>query len=199
MEATAAEWSRGMLRAGPRGAGTTGSTFYASGGAMACGRERFLELGGFDPIYFPGYHEDVDLAWRAWKRGWRCVHAPQSVVYHAGGATMGRGSASRTLMARNEFLFHWKNLDQPEWMFRHVLWLTPRLLAAAVSGRLYMIQGFMQALRHVPEVARQRQAAADTARLTDSQAFMRVNDEVTPVIVHRPETRNSAADAVEGV
>ena len=34
------------------------------------------EIGGFDDLYFPTYHDDVDLGWRAWKHGWRCTYQP---------------------------------------------------------------------------------------------------------------------------
>lgn len=46
----------------------------------------FLEAGGFDERYFM-YHEDVDLCWRLWTRGRRCCLAPESIVYHRGGAS----------------------------------------------------------------------------------------------------------------
>jgi GT2 family glycosyltransferase len=38
--------------------------------------------------------EDVDLAWRAQLRGWRCVYAPKAVVYHRLAATGGGVTAS---------------------------------------------------------------------------------------------------------
>jgi GT2 family glycosyltransferase len=64
-------------------------TMFASGGAMLIRRDVFQELGGFDVDYFM-YHEDVDLGWRLWLRGYKCVLTPLSVVYHKGGASSGR-------------------------------------------------------------------------------------------------------------
>jgi GT2 family glycosyltransferase len=71
-------------------------TGFACGGALLLRRAAYLALGGFDPGYVI-YHEDVDLAWRAWLMGWRVLHVPASVVYHEGGALMGRPDSPRRL------------------------------------------------------------------------------------------------------
>ncbi|MBI5481608.1 MAG: glycosyltransferase family 2 protein [Deltaproteobacteria bacterium] len=77
----------------PAPAATTG---FACGGALCVRRSAYLALGGFDPAYVI-YHEDVDLGWRAWLMGWRVLHVPTSVVYHEGGALMGRPDDPRRL------------------------------------------------------------------------------------------------------
>jgi hypothetical protein len=71
-------------------------TAFACGGALVVRRAAYLALGGFDPGYVI-YHEDVDLGWRAWLMGWRVLHVPASVVYHEGGALMGRPDSPRRL------------------------------------------------------------------------------------------------------
>ena len=55
---------------------------YASGGSMAVDKAKFNELGGFLPIFKPFYWEDFDLGVRAWRRGWRTLLEPASVVLH---------------------------------------------------------------------------------------------------------------------
>jgi GT2 family glycosyltransferase len=72
------------------------ATGFACGGALLLRRDAYLALGGFDPAYVI-YHEDVDLAWRAWLMGWRVLHVPASIVYHEGGALMGRPDSPRRL------------------------------------------------------------------------------------------------------
>ena len=42
----------------------------------------FRELGGFDIIYEPGYHEDSDLCFRLRSKGLRIFYNPKSVVVH---------------------------------------------------------------------------------------------------------------------
>ena len=45
-------------------------TLFACGGAFMVKRKGYLKLGGFDPIYHPLYYEEIDLSYRALKRGW---------------------------------------------------------------------------------------------------------------------------------
>ena len=179
-QAETPRWTGGMLRAdGDSAAATvpdeargTLPTFYACGGALACDRARFLELGGFDELFLPGYYEDVDLCWRAWKRGWTCLYEPRAVVYHAGGASMGRSPHVHALIARNEFLFHWKNLTTPAWLLRHLLSLPPRLLVALARGDRARLRGFAQAVALLPRALSARRTVGH-AVVRDDAAVVR--------------------------
>lgn len=87
-------------------------TLFASGGFMAVDRLKFLELGGFNRLFWPGYAEDLDLCFRAWRKGWRCVFEPASVVLHRENGTWGKGDddcVSR-LCLRTGLLFQWATL-----------------------------------------------------------------------------------------
>jgi len=55
--------------------------FGPCAGAALYRREMLDEVGLFDEDFF-AYHEDVDLAWRARSRGWRCMYSPRAVVHH---------------------------------------------------------------------------------------------------------------------
>jgi GT2 family glycosyltransferase len=57
-------------------------TLFTSGGWMAVDRKKFLHIKGFDPIYAPAYIEDVEICFRAWRHGFRCIFEPQSQVLH---------------------------------------------------------------------------------------------------------------------
>jgi GT2 family glycosyltransferase len=65
--------------------------FGACGGASLHRRSMLEEVGGMDETYFFAL-DDVDLAWRARMRGWRCLYAPSAVVHHHHGATTAHGS-----------------------------------------------------------------------------------------------------------
>ena len=64
--------------------------FYGGGGSCAFDRRKFLELGGFDHLLAPFYLEDTDLGYMAWKRGWKVLYQPRSVVYHEHRGTIGK-------------------------------------------------------------------------------------------------------------
>jgi len=87
-------------------------TFFTSGGFMAVDRMKFLELGGFDPMYRPAYCEDVDLCFRAWRRGWCCVFEPLSVAIHRETGSWDGAGARRLsrMLLRNSLLFQWSSL-----------------------------------------------------------------------------------------
>ena len=64
--------------------------FYGGGGSCAFDRAKFLELGGFDHLLAPFYLEDTDLGYLAWKRGWKVLYQPRSIVYHEHRGTIGK-------------------------------------------------------------------------------------------------------------
>jgi GT2 family glycosyltransferase len=60
----------------------TGETTWCSGAAALIRREAFEAVGGFDERLFFMYCEDVDLSWKLWLSGWKCVYEPAAVVQH---------------------------------------------------------------------------------------------------------------------
>lgn len=56
---------------------------YASAACWVMTRERYVELGGFDPIFYPAYYEDVDLALRLHQIGGTTYVDHETRVVHA--------------------------------------------------------------------------------------------------------------------
>jgi GT2 family glycosyltransferase len=133
-------------------------TFWAAGGSMAVSREKWLKLGGMDPLFRPAYWEDIDLSWRAGKRGWKILFEPKSVVNHNHETTniMAFGKKRMKVYAyKNQFLFVWKN-GNARMILSNILWLSYHLLRATLSGDWLFWQGFFMALRQLPELVKQR-------------------------------------------
>ena len=66
--------------------------FFPCAAACLLRRSAYEDVGGFDPKFFM-YHEDVDLGWRFWLKGYRVKCIPRSFVYHAfGGTSLRAGS-----------------------------------------------------------------------------------------------------------
>jgi GT2 family glycosyltransferase len=61
---------------------STGETTWCSGAAALIRRKAFEEVGGFDEHLFFMYCEDVDLSWKLWLKGWKCLYEPAAVVQH---------------------------------------------------------------------------------------------------------------------
>lgn len=84
-------------------------TLFASGGFAAVDRRKFVDLGGFNTLFRPGYGEDLDLCFRAWRRGWRCIFEPRSLVFHRENGSWGN-RRTLNLIERNRLLFQWSSL-----------------------------------------------------------------------------------------
>lgn len=63
---------------------------YVSGASIALPRALWSTLGGFDPIFAPGYCEDSDLAFRVRAAGYQTLYQPASSVIHHEGRSHGR-------------------------------------------------------------------------------------------------------------
>jgi len=104
----------------------------SAGAALAVDREKFLDLGGFDPLYLPGRIEDLDFAFRGYQAGYHAIYVPESRAEHLGMATFaevfGRDGCDR-LALRNTLLFQWKNLRHPIHVARQLLGGSLRLAA----------------------------------------------------------------------
>jgi N-acetylglucosaminyl-diphospho-decaprenol L-rhamnosyltransferase len=133
----------------------------AAGPVLAVDRVKFLALGGYDPLYYPGRIEDLDLGFRGWMAGWRGYYVPESVAYHRGFGSFaprfGREGCDR-LAARNSLLFAWKNLSGAR-LATHLAWLPVRL-AYAMACRRVFIAAFLEALMRLGDVALARRALA---------------------------------------
>ncbi|MDD5130374.1 MAG: glycosyltransferase, partial [Candidatus Omnitrophica bacterium] len=119
-------------------------TIFAIGGAMVFRKSDFLWLGGFDPIYRPNCWEDIDISYRAWKRGMKVLYEPSSLMYHKGRATL---TYERPKEIKNELLFTWKNITDPHILKEHLNLLPWNLY----RNRGAFFKGFFWALNHLPQ------------------------------------------------
>jgi GT2 family glycosyltransferase len=148
-----------------------------AGGGLFC-REKFLALGGFDPLYHPFYWEDIDLGWNAWRRGWRVIEDTRSDFIHLVGATIGalydEGYVTR-IRDRNRCLFGWKNLSSPRLLVRHGWAVARKALGDLLKRRsLAGALGFASALAMLPRVVRSRRSV--TPGLSDAEIMGRIGE-----------------------
>jgi GT2 family glycosyltransferase len=152
--------------------------FFACAGACFYDRVKLLELGGFDPIYFPFYVEDVDLSYQAWKRGWKCLLEPAATVYHFSNSTIEKHHRKRKikfLTARNKNYFLWLNITDSRLIRRYWLCLLPSLLWDIISFRKYKFVGTFMALPRLGEVIRKRHERVALSTVSDSEIIERIS------------------------
>jgi len=134
-------------------------TFFLQGGACAFRRDRFLDLGGLEGFFAPGYWEDFDLAWRALARGWRNLYEPASPALHLGKASFRKRYGDdevRRLNARNYLLFLWANLGDTRLLASHCFWLPLKIGREVLAGRLDRLRALYRAVPRLGEVLRSR-------------------------------------------
>jgi O-antigen biosynthesis protein len=149
---------------------------YAGGGSSAFDRRKLIELGGFDELYSPFYVEDLDLSFAAWKRGWRVLFKPESVVYHKHQGTIGTRFNSEfieSVKRRNEILFAWKNINSIDLLGVHFFWLWIRLLVRTASGSFIFTGAYLKAFTLLGPALRKRYNEATQAVISDRQVFQR--------------------------
>ncbi|MBY0274060.1 glycosyltransferase family 2 protein, partial [Candidatus Binatia bacterium] len=142
-----ADASRHAVEAAPR------DSLFASGGAMLIERETFLAAGGFDESYF-AYFEDVDLGWRLWTLGARCVHAPAARAFHREHASEHLLGPGRRLamLERNALCSVWKNYEpeRGQRLFGCALALAAERARLEPARRTACEQGVLEAIALLP-------------------------------------------------
>ncbi len=116
-----------------------GGPAYApsAGVVLVVWRRKFLKLGGFSAVYFPGRFEDLELCWRAWRAGWPVLAVEDVWVEHLGSATFRRelpAQRLRYLDARNAVLCTLRNVRSPMRVASCLLWAFLRMGAAILRG-----------------------------------------------------------------
>jgi GT2 family glycosyltransferase len=89
-------------------------TDYLTGMCMAVRRSAIKEDWLFDPLFSPGYFEDLDLSCKLRSRGWKLGILDSEHIHHTGAATFGAEPGLDEIMLNNYFNFssRWNHLPQ---------------------------------------------------------------------------------------
>ena len=137
---------------------------YGSGGCSMFDTVKLRQLGGVSELFEPAYVEDLDLGYRAWKRGWPSVFCAGAQVEHRHRATTSRYYSSQQLehfLERNylQFLIH--AIGSPA-LFR-TMWLE--------AIRRLQLKGAVDVLRDVPRIGDQPEPASGSLTETEILAL----------------------------
>ncbi len=152
---------------------------YPGGGSSAFDKRKFLELGGFDELFRPFYYEDTDLGMLAWKRGWKVLYEPRSVVVHEHRGTIGKKfsrSYIDSIVKKNAVLYCWKNIHDWRMLAGHFAeralssFFSP--IAPTAAGRASGLGSFRACLQ-IADAVHARWQARTLAAVSDREAFLR--------------------------
>jgi GT2 family glycosyltransferase len=149
--------------------------FYAVGACVVYDLAKFHALKGYSELYSPYLFEDVDLSYRAWKRGWKSLYDPRTTVQHLSSATISKlgKRRKRRIYFRNRFLFHWVNLSDRSMFAAHAAYVLMRLCVSFLWGDFNYYASFFNALRRLDQVRALRQQEKSQAVLGDRQILAR--------------------------
>jgi GT2 family glycosyltransferase len=151
-------WSHGLFHHFRTSSPTSKTRYiqslWASGGQGVFDRRKWQEIGGMDLLYKPFYWEDTDMGYVAWKRGWQILYAKDCRLVHDHHksviASNFRSGYIKGVAQRNQFLFVWKNISDPDLLFSHLIRLPYFLLKYPVA--------VLSATLHLPQVLSTRRS-----------------------------------------
>ena len=133
------------------------TSFWASGGSAVFSRSIWNKLKGLDEsLLSPFYWEDIDLGYRAWKRGYKILWDPDARVIHHHESVINTTSFKKyrlnLIKERNQLIFIWKNLTSANLFRKHIRGLTARVARhpgyiKVVTAALLKIKGILVARR----------------------------------------------------
>ncbi|MCL7388281.1 MAG: glycosyltransferase, partial [Thaumarchaeota archaeon] len=151
--------------------------------AAVYSREALMDVGGFDESFVSNW-EDHDIGYRLWIRGWPCIHVPDIVVEHIGGAALPMDNPQRQrLMVRNKLLTYFKNINNSHTMIQIVAaeawnetfcwlkrfaWTNP---VAAIRVFFSRVMGVIDFCRMVPHTVSERVTIQRGRVLDDEDIF----------------------------
>jgi GT2 family glycosyltransferase len=125
-----------------------------------------------EELLSPFYWEDIDLCYRAAKRGYSILWEPNSLVVHKHESTISKLSKNYVarVRERNQLLFVWKNITSPNLTKRHVGGIFKRL--ATHPGYIRVV---LMALRRLGIALRAREKEIKEAKISDEMILSRFN------------------------
>ena len=149
-------------------------SFWASGGSAVFRRDYWTNFGGFDEKVFKFYWEDVDLSYRAQKRGFKIIWEPKALVYHKHESTTSKVFSKKRLQKMqevNQLLFIWKNLTSQVMFKKHITGLLKRISKSPGYFRIVL-----EACLKIKIVLKERKREKKEAKISDEAIFAKFTD-----------------------
>ncbi len=152
-------------------------SFAAIGAFSAYDREKFLKMGGFDPL--TAMFEDIEISYRGWKRGWLIKYEPRSIAYHDASQTMKRRYRPRSLemlSRRSRILMHWILLHDRSMFGLHLASISGQLLTSWIWLDWPLYWAVFTGLRNIDAVLRKRSENRRAAVRSDRELLQLLDD-----------------------
>ncbi len=165
-------FSRGFIQLAMEPEGSSSrQSFYVSGGSGVFRRSIWMKLGGMDEkLFSPFYWEDIDICFRAAKRGYLNLWIPEGLVEHNHESTITKFSKEYVegVRERNQLLMIWKNITSAALIKKHIWGVFRRILKHPGYVRVVAM-----ALLRIGIVLSERSKEAKQGKLSDEAIFAR--------------------------
>lgn len=169
-------WTQGLFVHSKAADILPGQTAWAEGGSSLFDATKVKELKYFDELFSPFYWEDLDLSYRAWKRGYEVVFAPEIQVEHHHESTISafyRKDKIKKISYRHQLLFIWKNITDLDLIIYHSLLLPFNILGMLLKGEFQFIIALLEAFSASGRIERKHEKEINQTRLTDIQILQK--------------------------
>lgn len=158
------KFSGGYLQHEPQYSSHIHISGWLSGGSSIINKKIFQKLGGFDPVYEPFYSEDLDLGYRAWKSGYRCLWDPKAKIYHKHESTTSKFPKRllNYVKERNRLINVLRLIDNPHFLQQNKL---------ALIGRVLTGPNYLKIIRAAKKQISKYPKPIIFPKLTDQQIF----------------------------
>lgn len=149
-------------------------TLWVSGGSGIFRKKIWDKLDGMDTLYDPFYEEDLDLGYRALKRGYINLFEPKAEVVHYQEAGVIAQNFSKDtierIAQRNQLIFIWKNITSPKLFSEHLAALIKHLVT---SPKYWIV--FLSAFIKIGQIFLRRDIEKRQSKLTDEEILAGFN------------------------
>lgn len=144
-------------------------TLWVSGGSGVFAKDIWKTLRGLDgKLYAPFYWEDVDIGYRARKRGYVLLWEPSAMVEHKHESINSSFDKKYVslIKERNELLFIWKNITSRNLFNKH-----KKALFNRIKEHPGYLKVFLMALLKWPTLNARRRREVEEATVSDETIF----------------------------
>jgi len=157
---------------------------YPSGAATLFNMSVLKQVGYFNDSLFM-YHEDLDLGWRIWLAGYKCVLAPDSVIYHK--YEFSRSIKKYYFMERNRYLIALQNyklgtlvLVLPAWLAMELGLLAYSLATGFWKEKLRAYTYFFN-IKNYKKILETRKLVQTKRKVSDREVIFAKEEKTSPI------------------
>lgn len=154
-----------------------GHTLFAHGAVAAYCRSKFLSLGGFDTLYWPGYFEDMDISWRAWMQGWPVIFEPMSRTFHYASGTWKSAEREGQIERhrhKGQTIFVLKNISDARILWAFLKRTALRLGKDVLTRNRVRLGAYRDVMALMPSIRAARKEAESKRNLSDRQILQAI-------------------------